>query len=134
MKKSCTYCGKIHDKKYKCPGKPSRQNAVSKTDKYRSSEEWKNKRQEIRQRDLNLCVLCRLGLCCFDDRFLYNSKVEVHHITPLIEDWSKRLDNDNLISLCKYHHKLAESGIISRQKLRDLIPKSNSNTAPVYLK
>ncbi len=133
MKKSCVYCGKIHEKSYKCPCMQSIRNRRSKSDEFRGSAEWKYKRREIRERDLNLCILCRLGLYCSDDRFLYNTEVEAHHITPLIEDWSKRLDNDNLISLCRYHHELAEKGLIPRQKLRDLIPKSNLNTAPAYL-
>lgn len=119
MKKSCSYCGKIHEKNYICPHKPIRQKRVSKFDKFRGSIEWKNKRDEIRKRDLNLCVLCRLGLHTVDGKISYVSEVDVHHITPLIEDYSLRLENDNLICLCNYHHELAEKGVISREILRE---------------
>ena len=46
--------------------------------------------------------------------------ISVHHIIPLAVDYSKRLDNDNLISLCHYHHERAESGEISPDRLREL--------------
>ena len=57
----------------------------------------------------------------------YKSDVEVHHITPLNEDYDLRLDNDNLICLCRYHHELAEKGQISRDLLKKLacLPPEN---------
>lgn len=119
MKKSCSYCGKIHEKNYKCPSKPRRQKVVTKYDRFRWSNEWKNKREEIRKRDLNLCVLCRLNLYTLDNKISYVSEVDVHHITPLVEDFSLRLENDNLICLCNYHHEQAEKGEIPRQVLRE---------------
>ena len=122
MKKSCSFCGKIHEKNYICPHRPVKKKRVSEIDRFRWSIEWKNKREEIRKRDLNLCVLCRLGLYTKDGGFSYNSEVDVHHITPLVEDFSQRLENDNLICLCGYHHELAEKGAIPRQKLRESIP------------
>jgi hypothetical protein len=45
----------------------------------------------------------------------------VHHIIPLAEDYNKRLDNDNLITLCNYHHKLAEDNQIPREELQEII-------------
>lgn len=38
-------------------------------------------------------------------------------IVPLKVDYDRRLDNDNLITLCRYHHEAAERGRISRQEL-----------------
>ena len=38
-----------------------------------------------------------------------------------MEDYSKRLDNDNLICLCSYHHRLAEDGIITKDELQEII-------------
>lgn len=80
---------------------------------------WKNKRNEIRERDLNLCQMCIRGMS--NTSYKYNSDVEVHHIIPLVEDYGKRLDNDNLICLCKYHHELAEKGKIERKVLLDFV-------------
>ena len=45
----------------------------------------------------------------------------MHHIISLEEDYNKRLDSDNLITLCRYHHELAEKGEISREELQEII-------------
>lgn len=45
----------------------------------------------------------------------------MHHIIPLEEDYNKRLDSDNLITLCRYYHELAEKGEISREALQEMI-------------
>ncbi len=49
------------------------------------------------------------------------SGLSVHHIVPLAVDYSMRLDDNNLITLCRSHHELAESGIISAAQLLQLI-------------
>ena len=54
------------------------------------------------------------------NQFNYN-KLEVHHIEKLTENYDKRLDNDNLITLCVYHHKLADNGEIPKEELKELI-------------
>ena len=46
-------------------------------------------------------------------RYTYK-ELEVHHIVPIEEDYSKRLDETNLITLCRYHHELAEKNTIPR--------------------
>nr|MDP5197191.1 HNH endonuclease [Neobacillus sp. 179.-C4.2 HS] len=52
----------------------------------------------------------------------YNfNNIEVHHIVPLIEAWDKRLEDSNLISLCAYHHKMAESGQIPKNELIGIV-------------
>lgn len=123
MLKSCPYCGRIHSKGYVCPNKPKKTKKTTQIDRFRWSTIWKHKREVIRQRDLHLCRLCAIG-DNYERVCQYNSDVEVHHITPLIEDYNLRLDDDNLICLCKYHHELAEKGEIRREKLRDLAKES----------
>jgi hypothetical protein len=44
----------------------------------------------------------------------------VHHIIPIAEDDSKRLDNDFLITLCEFHHEAAEAGKIPRAELIEM--------------
>ena len=115
MKKVCSYCGKIHDKGYICSHKPQ---YSGKFDKFRNSGAWQRKREQIYERDLYCCKVCALtffdGIPDFD--------ISVHHIIPLSEDYERRLDNDNLITVCGKHHKQAERGEISRDHLRSLIP------------
>ena len=118
MLKSCPYCGKIHARDYICPYKPQYSKHNAQIDRFRNSKAWKLKRIEIAQRDLHMCRLCAIG---YDSQpAKYNGDISVHHITPLAEDYSKRLESDNLISLCSYHHELAENGKIPRTTLREL--------------
>lgn len=120
-KKSCIYCGRIHDKNFLCPKKPirTRYNKTDK-DKFRNTKAWQNKREEIKQRDKGLCQICLLKLYNTIKQYTFRG-IEVHHIIPLNEDYSLRLESDNLISLCQYHHELAERGEISRSELKDII-------------
>ena len=55
----------------------------------------------------------------------YNfTDLEVHHIEPIANAWDKRLEDDNLISLCRYHHELAEKGTIPAEVLKNIILES----------
>ena len=120
MLKTCSKCG-IVPQEHICPYRTyKKKNKNSKADKFRKTKLWTNKSIEIRQRDKYLCRVCVNNL--YNTVCQYNySKLEVHHIVPVEEDYNKRLDNDNLITLCNYHHKMAEHGEISREELIELI-------------
>ena len=58
---------------------------------------WKQLREHILSRDNYLCQDCfKLGMI--------TGAEEVHHIIEIADDWDKRYDSDNLISLCKKCH------------------------------
>ena len=59
MLKSCKYCGRKHDSKYICPKKPIRKR-FNKTDKdkFRNTQAWQKKREDIKERDKGLCQVC----------------------------------------------------------------------------
>ncbi|MGN1416254.1 MAG: HNH endonuclease [Oscillospiraceae bacterium] len=61
--------------------------------------------------------MCRV---CLENGIYCSGDLSVHHITPIASDYSKRLDDDNLITLCSYHHEAAEKGEISAEHLRSL--------------
>ena len=64
-----------------------------------NSAAWKRKRQKILRRDKFLCVECkRYGRR--DSDGMPVAAETVHHIIPLEIDPTKKLDNDNLQSLC----------------------------------
>ncbi len=42
--------------------------------------------------------------------------LSVHHIVPVKEDYKKRLDNKNLLTVCRMHHEMCENGLISREE------------------
>lgn len=121
MLKTCARCGKIVDENHICPYKKYRKkNKDSKADRFRSTKAWTDKSLEIRTRDRYLCKVCEANLYNTVRQFNYD-KLEVHHIIKVTEDYNKRLDNDNLISLCAYHHRLADNGEIPKEILQDLI-------------
>lgn len=122
MKKACPYCGKIHDIKYTCQKKPQRQKKSDpKIDAFRSSTEWKRMREQVKQRDRYLCQACYNNFSGTLSK--YNTEdLSVHHIRPLRTDFELRLDPENLITLCQYHHELAERGAIPVKTLLEMIP------------
>ena len=122
MKKSCKYCGFIHEVGFNCPKKPKKNSKLknNEIDGFRSTYAWQRKREEIKQRDLYLCRVCRDKN--IDGIVEYNYEdLGVHHIVPLRVDYSLRLENSNLITLCDKHHKDADSGIIKADYLKSLI-------------
>ena len=66
-------------------------------------------------RDKYLCQVCLKN-----NIYTYNN-LQVHHIIPINIDYSKRLDSDNLITLCTYHHNKAERGLITKEQLLEII-------------
>lgn len=118
MLKTCSICGQIHDFNKVCKRKTQKNNTTA--SKFRNSNKWVEKRQYIRQRDKNLCRVCLTNK--YDTTYRYTYKeLEVHHIVPIEEDYSKRLDSSNLITLCRYHHEQAEKGLITKEELQVLI-------------
>lgn len=115
MLKSCKYCGRIHDSKYDCGKKPQRKKQGNEKDKFRWSRKWREKRNQIVERDQYLCKICKA-----EGQYNYND-LEVHHITSLEEDFTRKLDEDNLITLCVLHHKQADRGEIDKEYLYKLI-------------
>lgn len=121
MLKSCKYCGRIHDSKYICPNKPIRKSyKKTEEDKFRNTQAWRKKRNYIKDRDKGLCQVCIRKLYNTIKQYNYID-IEVHHIVPLRENYELRLEDDNLITLCKYHHEMAENVRISRESLREMV-------------
>ena len=117
---TCKYCGVVR-RGHQCPHRKTyHKKGNKKSDAFRKTKMWTNKSIEIRQRDRYLCQVCLRNLYNTLD-FLNHKNVDVHHITPIEEDYNRRLDNDNLISLCRYHHKMADDGKIPRKVLYDIV-------------
>ena len=127
MLKSCGSCGRIHDSKYICPQKQksindrqSRYKSGREIDKFRNTKAWKDKREEIKDRDNQLCQICIRKLYGALNQYTYNN-LSVHHCIPMNEDYDKRLDNDNLLTVCDYHHEMCESGKIPMEVVKNII-------------
>ena len=120
MLKSCKYCGRIHDSKYNCGKAQRRKTTDTDIQAFRRTNKWKEKSIEIRERDHHLCQVCLRGLH-MASRPLNYTGLSVHHIVPVSEAPDRKLDNDNLITLCSFHHELAESGYITREELKKIV-------------
>lgn len=115
MLRSCKYCGRIHDTKVDCGMKPKRIKEPTRTNKFRWSRVWRNKRNSVVERDNYLCQVCK------DNKKYVYEGLEVHHIVPIEEDYRLRLEEDNLITLCVSCHKEADLNKIKRNYLKELV-------------
>ena len=142
MLKSCKYCCRIHDDKYICPSKAARVKRENyrhdtSADKFRRSTAWTKMSRRVRERDFYICLCCADGIAKDDGTYnnIETEDISVHHIIPIEEDYSLRLDESNLISVCGTHHRMCECGEISRDRQRCLVKKSierrDENAQPV---
>ena len=122
--KSCSYCNKIHSGE--CDRKPKKEKKVTSKDRFRWTQDWQNKREEIKERDNHLCQVCLAK-----QRYTYDN-LSVHHILPLETNYELRLDNFNLITLCLDDHELAESGEIDRDSLIKIAREQEEKKANNY--
>ena len=66
-------------------------------------------------------------LICKDCGLISPKALEVHHIEKVMKEIEKAFEIDYLITLCIFHHKQAEQGLITKQELLDLIYKYRKN-------
>lgn len=62
---------------------------------------WRKLRESKLLNEHNECEICR-------SRGKATRAAHVHHIVPIAEDWSKRLQYDNLLAVCQRHHNQIE--------------------------
>lgn len=103
--KRCSCCGKRIEvgSKCECVRKRYKKYRESRTDKkensFYMSEEWRTKREKI-------CDLVKgVDLYSYYELGRIELGRTLHHIVELKEDWSKRLDDDNLILLTDSNHR-----------------------------
>lgn len=112
---SCSYCGGLHKRGTICESKPQPKKDTTKADRFRWSRRWRNKRKQINERDKYLCQVCLQ-----EDKYNYTD-LSVHHIDPIMNNWDRRLDDSNLVTLCRDHHEEAEDGRIKRVTLFKIV-------------
>ena len=130
MLKSCKYCGRIHDATYDCGRKPKRiyKEKDNEAAAFRRKNIWTKLSKQIRERDNYLCQVCIRNRYLTQHTLSWD-EISVHHIIPVTEDASKRLDPYNLITLCSQHHEFAESGHIPRAELLDIAREQEDKRA-----
>ena len=119
MWKACSRCGKIHPANYKCNvGKVYRGGEER---RLRNKNIWHEKSRDIRESSHYLCAVCK------DQGIITYKDVEVHHIEKLKDREDLLLDDENLVCLCRYHHKMADEGKIDKDYLKGLAKERDSN-------
>lgn len=113
----CARCGRIHERG-KCL-KAREYNNPSKQSAFRSTYQWTRTSKRIRERDNYLCQACLHNLDGQGVRYT-NSDLEVHHIEALENNYDLRMDDDNLITLCRSHHEKAEQGGLNADQLKEI--------------
>lgn len=119
MLRSCQYCGRIHPADEICEKKKeaqtrrwnNRKNTMAHS--FRRSNAWTNKSIAIRGRDHYVCLCCK-AMLPGTMRHYETRDLSVHHIIPIEEDYTKRLEDTNLITVCETHHEMCERGDIAR--------------------
>ena len=126
--KSCVYCGRVHSTSTVCPRKPMKKvfKKITEKDKFRSTKAWQIKREDIKRRDRYICQICIRDLYN-TQRKINSMNLSVNHIVPLEEDYDLREEDNNLITLCEYHHHLAEKGHIKRNELYEIVKEQMKN-------
>lgn len=126
--KSCVYCGRVHSTSIVCPRKPIKKvfKKITEKDKFRSTKVWQIKREDIKRRDRYICQICIRDLYN-TQRKINSMNLSVHHIVPLEEDYDLREEDNNLITLCEYHHHLAEKNNIKRDELITIVEEQMKN-------
>ena len=117
MLKACAYCGRIHDSTYDCGKKPERKWEENKGEDPRHTHAWHRKARQIKEDAGFRCELCAAR------GEVQTHGLEAHHITPIREDESLLLDDDNIICLCRYCHEAAEAGKIEREMLKSIVSR-----------
>lgn len=69
----------------------------TKENEFYHSNEWRAVRQDVLERDFYLCQECKRN-------GVIKQGNTVHHKIHLKDDWSKRLDMDNLETICPQCH------------------------------
>ena len=114
MKRYCTVCRRIHTGRCARP-REYRAARNSQADRFRNTQVWRRMAALILERDYHCCRMCaKAGI-------INSRELSVHHITPIAADYDRRLDEDNLITLCRFHHEQAERGNIKAQELRRIL-------------
>ena len=127
MLKSCAYCGRVHDSRYECPAKQAATRKYPKNTRAaltRSSSRWQKTREYIKRRDHGVCQLCLRNYTANISgtalRPFEGEDLSVHHIVRLEDDINKAFEEDNLITLCRFHHEMAENGSVSQAMLFEI--------------
>lgn len=101
-----------------CPRKkPTYRYERTGADRLRFTARWKRKSLQVRDDAHWMCEVCR------DQGKAMTEGLEVHHIDKLRDDPDGLVEDDNLVCLCRLHHRMADDGELTKEYLRGLAAK-----------
>lgn len=116
--RACPRCGRIHPYDQPCPRKkPAYRYERTGADRLRFTSRWKRKSLQVREDAHWMCE------ACIDQGKVTTRGLEVHHIEKLREDPDGLIEDDNLVCLCRMHHRMADDGELGKAYLRGLAAK-----------
>lgn len=83
--------------------------------RFYSSAEWIRLSKYIRSKYNNMCLMCLL------EEGKINVADVTHHIIPIRKDFGKRLQEDNLITLCHNHHNRIDHKHITEEYIKHMM-------------
>ena len=125
IKKSCRYCGNIHDENYKCDKKPIKRKKIDDIVRFRNSPKWQKKRRKIKERDNYICQICIRELYGTNRKYNHEG-LQVHHAIPINSNENLKLDENNLITLCSMHHSMCDRGEIPYNEVKKIIDEQEN--------
>ena len=118
---TCKYCG-IVPRDHHCTKNPTKKKDTE-ASSFRNQRKWKEKAEQVKRRDKFLCQICLQEKYNTMRKYNFDS-LEVHHIEPLMKNFDRRLDSTNLVTLCSYHHKMADKGEIPQGELFQIVEEN----------
>lgn len=98
--KLCNSCSEKEELRKKARYKAyDKTRADDRCNKFYKSSCWIRTRVSVLERDNYMCI------CCYKTTGKVVAGDTVHHILELREDWNKRCDKDNLVTVCASCHK-----------------------------
>lgn len=124
----CRYCMKIHDREFECASKKKhkrmKQQARRNDKRYKvyndcyNTMRWKKVREQVLT-DANYC--CEI---CMEIGKINYTDIQVHHIEKVKDNIEKMYDIDNLLVVCREHHRAIE-GMGKREILQYMREEMN---------
>ena len=108
----CTKCRKTFERvngKHYCPNcrsimlKEQKLNRSVEIESFYASKEWKQCKAIVKRKTKGLCYMCKV--LADNAKGKYKIAEDYHHIKNLIDNWELRLDWNNIMPLCQYHHR-----------------------------
>lgn len=115
----CGKCGKKIVQGMTCECVKDTRREYNKNVRYNKDKTYSTFYNSMHWKRMSTYIRCKYnGLClsCYIKYKILNVADVVHHIVELKEDYSKRLEEDNLVTLCHSCHNILHSNYTEKEK------------------